>query len=74
MTSTFRNDGLTFSDLFLVQTSKLNSCLSLQGPPSLPPKRAQVQLSHVPTVGARNHADVQEDFRRDHRHRKQAEK
>ena len=47
--------------------------LSLQGSPSLPPKCTELQLSDVPTAGARNHTNVQEDLRRDHRHREQAE-
>ena len=44
-----------------------------QGPPSLPPECTELQLPDVPAVGARNHTDVQEDLRRDHRHREQTE-
>lgn len=44
-----------------------------QGPPSLPPERTELQLPYVPSAGARDHTDVQENFRRDHRYREQAE-
>ena len=47
--------------------------LSLQGPPSLPPKCTELQFPNVPTAGTRNYTNVQEDLGRDHRHREQAE-
>ena len=47
--------------------------LLLQGSPSLPSKCTELRLSDVPTAGTRNHTNVQEDLRRDHRHREQAE-
>ena len=45
-----------------------------QGASGVSAERAQLQLSDVPTTGARNHTDVQEDLRRNHRHREQTAK